>query len=600
MKNLRVGFYLFILVFNFQFGLSLIYASGIKDFVVSPYFDEQVCLFNYSPEIKVLINAPSIEKFDPQKPTCIMLYALPNGNIIEWTAGKKLNEGDNFHYGIQHVGAQTRFLRNTLVNENLVIVYLENNEKSWPAWKAKHIENHEVIIKQLVEYIKSLFVEYNPYVVLTGHSGGGRFTFSFMDAFSEIPSYVKRISFLESDYGYELKYKDKLINWLNASEENYLSVIVYNDSLALLNGNRIVSDTGGTWTRSRMMKDDFSKVFKFNYTIDDNFMKFETLNGRVKFNLKQNPNKEIFHTVVVEKTGFIQGILSGTKYEEDKYTYYSEPAYKDLIQSANLQPKPFAIPPRGKENLTGFEFMKLIDTLSFLERENLIYNEFEKGNIPSFYRKLVTITSKFLDTAGIEHELVYQVMPDYLAIGSDEDYCRIAMGPMTAQKIADLYGAILPTPKLVDDIYKNSSVRLEPVTYYPKENNNEKIYMFVKHNTAIDSQLTNESYKQGDLIGGIKKDVVICGLLADTNRVNHVSIYGWHRLDGKAIQPLTNIHKNSYVDYSHGVRLINNEALLDGSLIKISDLLKDINLYKLVSDEDIPLNKTQYFQQIHQ
>lgn len=599
MKTPGIFLSIFINLFTILFSIN-INGSTLKDFVKSPYFNEQICLFNYSPGIRVLINAPSANSFDSSKPTCLMFFALPNGNTIEWTVGKQLSEGDNFHYDVQHIGAQTRFLRNTIVDENLIIVYLENTEKSWPAWKVKHIENHDVIIKELVEHIKGLFANYNPYVVLTGHSGGGRFTFSFIDAFPEIPSYVKRISFLDSNYGYEFKYKDKLINWIKASDENYLSIIAYNDSLALLNGKRIVSDTGGTWSRSRMMKDDFIKVFKFDYSIDENFMKFEALNGRIKFNLRQNPNKEVLHTILVKKNGFIQGMLSGTKYESKQYKYYEELAYKDYIQDAKIYPNPLAIPPRENEFLTASAFIKLIDSLSFNERENLIYNEFEKGNIPSYYRNLINIKSKFFDAQGNEHELVYQVMPDYLAIGSDEDYCRIPMSPITAQKIADLYGAILPTQKLVDDIYKNSSIKLEPVTYYPKDNNNEKIFMFVKHNAAIDSQLTSESYKQGDLIGGIKKDVVICGLLADTNRVNHVSIYGWHRLDGKAIQPLTNIHKNSYVDYSHGVRLINNEALLDGKIIKISDLLKDKILYKIVSDEDIPLMETQYLQQIHQ
>ena len=60
-----------------------------------------------------------------------------------------------------------------------------------------------------------------------------------MDAFSEIPDYVKRISFLDSDYGYETVYGSKLVQWLNASDENYLSVIAYNDSVALYNGAQL-------------------------------------------------------------------------------------------------------------------------------------------------------------------------------------------------------------------------------------------------------------------------------------------------------------------------------------------------------------------------
>ena len=133
----------------------------LNGFVKSFYFNEQVCQFNYEPEIRVFINAPSIENFNPQKPTCITLYALPNGNSIEWTIGKQLNSGDDWHYDIQHIGAQTRFLRENDPTYNYVTVYLETKQLSWPSWKSKYPNTHATIIKELVEYIKNLFSQYN-------------------------------------------------------------------------------------------------------------------------------------------------------------------------------------------------------------------------------------------------------------------------------------------------------------------------------------------------------------------------------------------------------------------------------------------------------
>lgn len=53
-------------------------------------------------------------------------------------------------------------------------------------------------------------------------------------------------------------------------------------------------------------------------------------------------------------------------------------------------------------------------------------------------------------------------MPDYLAIGSNDDFVRIPMDPKTAQKIADQTGTSLPTTKMVDDIYKQADTRLTP------------------------------------------------------------------------------------------------------------------------------------------
>ena len=185
-------------------------------------------------------------------------------------------------------------------------------------------------------------------------------------------------------------------------------------------------------------------------------------------------------------------------------------------------------------------------------------------------------------------------MPDYLAIGSNEDFCRIPMGPLTAQKIADLYGAVLPTSELVDDIYKHSEVKLEPVTYKPVGDENTLVTKFLKHNQDIEIQRINAGAVLGQLTGGIKKDVVISNKILDSTRQNNVVIYGWHKPDGNAIQPLTNIHKNYYVDYSHGIRLLNEEMLLDGITVNIKSILSDPLLYKLLSDENEPMKQTGY------
>ena len=257
-------------------------------------------------------------------------------------------------------------------------------------------------------------------------------------------------------------------------------------------------------------------------------------------------------------------------------------------------PRTLKIPKRLQNSQCGSSFMKSVESMTFAEREEKIFEEISNGNIPQFLRTLIKLESEFIDAAGNTHTIVYEVMPDYLSIGSDQDYCRVPMGPKTAQKIADLFGAILPTRKLVDNIYKYSDIKLEPVTYAPVGNLSELVPKFVKHNNDIEKQLKISEAKLGQLIAGIKKDVVISNKIVDTKRPNHVVIYGWHKLDGSPIQPLTNIHFDSYTDYSHGVRLINSDVLVDGELKKISGLLKDEILYKLFSDEAEPMSQTGY------
>lgn len=569
--------------------------TGVKlpGFIISPYFNEQICMFNYEPEVRVFINAPTINSFDPAKRTEIALFALPNGNTIEQTIGKKLNTGDDWHYDIQHIGAQTRFLRNHSNETNLVTVYLETAQKSWPSWRAKYPNNPE-LINNLVTYLKNIFSVYDPFVVLTGHSGGGSFTFGFMDGNTQIPNSIERISFLDSDYNYDDNYGLKLLNWINASPKHFLSVIAYNDSVALYNGQPVVSATGGTWYRSKLMRKYLGNYFQFTDEENDTFIKYAALNGRVKFILKQNPNRLILHTVQVELNGFIQGIVSGTANEGVGYTYYGARAYSDLIQSATLLPKILSIPPRPADAISGSQFMQQVLNMTFEQREVEVYNQLSMGNIPDFMRELTNNSGNFVDGNGTSHTCTYEVMPDYLAVGSNEDYCRIPMGPITAQKLADLFGAVMPTPKLVDDIYAHSVVKLEPVTYPPVGDESTRVPKFVEHNTAIENQRIAAGGVLGQLIGGTKKDVVLSNKIVDPTRPNHVVIYGWHQLNGSPIQPVTNVHINSYVDYSHGIRLLNAEMLVDGVITNAKTILADPVLYKILSNETGAMTQPTY------
>ncbi len=559
-------------------------AEKLPGFKTSPYYDEQVTTFNFIPDIRIHINAPSDGLLDENKPVGLALFALPNGNTIEQTVGKVLDAGDDWHYDIQHIGAQTRFLRQKIADYNLVTVYLEAKQKSWPAWKSQN-PDYADIIKALVEYLKSYFRDYRPFVILTGHSGGGRFIFSFLDAFPEIPDYVDRICFLDSNYGYEHTYGDQMMQWLNASSDHYLSVLAYNDSVALYNGAPIVSPTGGTWYRSRIMQKYFANYYTFNTSENDEFIRHEALGGRMKILLKKNPEQKILHTVQVERNGFIHTMLTGTLPESDGYEYYGERIYSDLVQADEPAKSNFQIPLRSPDAMNGTQFMQSVINMSFSDRENAILHELLTGNIPYFLRDRKEFETSFDDAHGIAHKVKYRVMPDYLAIGADSNYYRIPMGPLTAQRAADFFGACMPTRKLVDQIYQNSEIKLAPVTYVPVGDENSTVQKFVEHNDAIESQLITAGAARGQLIGGTKKDVVLSNKITDPARPNHVVIYGWHQLNGSAIQPLTNIHVDTYVDYSHGIRLLDAEIDVDGVVQTIPNILKDPVLYKVLSDE---------------
>jgi hypothetical protein len=577
----------------------LIVLSGFLNAQVLPGFkssgsfnEQQKIIENLVPETRVLINAPA-KGFEDGKEVLLIFYALPNGNTIEQTFGKNLNEGDDWHFNIQHIGAQTRFLRTVLKNQIVVVAYLENAQKSWPAWKAK-TPDYAQNVKKIVNGVKEIFAQWNPKIVLNGHSGGGRFIFSYLDSATEIPEDVVRIAFLDSNYGYEDSiYGPKIERWLKSGKDKFLCTLAYNDSVVVLNGKPIVSPTGGTWYRSKMMLKYLSGQFHFKKLDQDSLIRNISQKGRIEIILKNNPEKKIYHTVQVERNGFIHSLLSGTKYEHKGYTYFGERAYSRFIaDSVHIPIRCLNISEREANSEPGSAFMRRVESLSLAEREEEIYKAIASGNIPEFLRNTVILNAEFADSSGVVHQVKYEVMPDYLAVGNDTDFCRIPMNPHTAQRIANVFGASLITAKLSDHIYQNAKVRLTPFNYIPVGNANELVSKFSEHHAQIEKQLKEAGGKHGDLVAGIKKDIILSERIV--RQPKKVVIYGWHKPDRKPIQPVYSGHVDWYVDYSHGIRLMNNQVLIDEKPALISEVLKHPVLYRIFSNEAGPMEQSEY------
>jgi hypothetical protein len=281
-------------------------------------------VFNMFGDVQITIDIPP--GFSSSKKNEIILYALPNGNSTEQTMGKKMEPGDNWHFDIQHIKAQTGFIRKKWKEKNIMVVYLENDYKSWPLWKTKH-PDYISEVHRMVDTLYRMFSTSQTTICLNGHSGGGRFVFSYLDGVKSIPKYIDRIVFLDSDYGYETKYGIQIHEWLKANKHHSLQVFAYEDSLVEVNGKRIVSDTGGTWYRTHQMLKDLSAFYSFKSIERDSLIIYKSLNHQIGFYLKPNPEKKIFHTTQVELNGFIHSILAGTKYESDGYEYFGKRAY---------------------------------------------------------------------------------------------------------------------------------------------------------------------------------------------------------------------------------------------------------------------------------
>jgi len=184
----------------------------------------------------------------------------------------------------------------------------------------------------------------------------------------------------------------------------------------------------------------------------------------------------------------------------------------------------------------------------------------------AFFKQAVSYNWRERDSLALE---------DYFMVGSNTNWARVPITPMAAQKIADAYGCFLPTPSMVDAIYKASTVKLAPVPMYAFRDSTITMW---QHHLMIEGQRKN---KKG-LISGIKKDVVLSNKVLEHQRPNRVAIYGWHTLDGKPIQPVYAGHVNWYVDYSHGIRLIAKKVKIDGSWEDYTTLFGAVNETKML------------------
>jgi len=106
---------------------------------------------------------------------------------------------------------------------------------------------------------------------------------------------------------------------------------------------------------------------------------------------------------------------------------------------------------------------------------------------------------------------------------------------------------------------------------------------YVIHNEKVQSQSRALGVTPGLLVSGDKKDVVLSNRLE--RNPGKIAIYGWHRLDGAPIQPLSTIHGACYADYSHGIRLVSETMLVDGEPRSVYDVLQDPALAGILSDE---------------
>jgi hypothetical protein len=239
------------------------------------------------------------------------------------------------------------------------------------------------------------------------------------------------------------------------------------------------------------------------------------------------------------------------------------------------------IPARAADAPGGRQFAQQIRSVTDDERESLIRQQLMAGNIPKFLRHLVPVRLRSpLPDEPVE--VVVCAAPDYLAVGSDDDFLLIPMRLSTALSMASLFGFTLPTTRIVDAISAQAAAHLAPQPLPAGPEMRSTDYS-LRHNELVGAQRTALGVSLGALIAGDKKDLVLTNRLR--SHMDRVAIYGWHSDNGKPIQPLSTVHGWRYADYSHGARLISTQVFVDGRSRSIFEVIQDNRLAPILSDE---------------
>ena len=249
---------------------------------------------------------------------------------------------------------------------------------------------------------------------------------------------------------------------------------------------------------------------------------------------------------------------------------------------------------------TGTDFLNEISSMKTApEWSAAALRHLLNGESPSWIdsKHWLPVTAQIDDGKGTVHRLTYYVSPDYISVGTDQDFALAVLTPMDAQKLADSIGAILPTRRMALAIYNAASqkIPLSDVKNPPSGSGIAPLAVSqidtpgaISNARAID-RLRYTVPPQNGIIDGHRKNVVI-GPNLDGSKV---AIYGGAggSVDGVFWQPYSTIHDSTYADYSHGTRLIFRLASLSdptsGSVtpIDMQAVFSDPILSQLVSDQ---------------
>src|SRR6478752_7503309 len=201
------------------------------------------------------------------------------------------------------------------------------------------------------------------------------------------------------------------------------------------------------------------------------------------------------------------------------------------------------------------------------EREDLIVQAVARGAFDP--PEWTTITSSYKGRRAL-----IQVTTDALTILG----VRFDVTAEGAQRIADQLHAILPTPRILQLVWEQATVRIEPCTLPPDEKMASTERM-IQHSNCVDQRIGGRA----GMVENEGKHWVLSNRIAGKD--NLAANYGWFIRGRRPVQTVGTRHDTAHTDYSQILRLVKPIINVDGRDIDIRHVGRSPELWGLVSDE---------------
>lgn len=242
-----------------------------------------------------------------------------------------------------------------------------------------------------------------------------------------------------------------------------------------------------------------------------------------------------------------------------------------------MVPQPFELPP---PTTPGSALLEQLDEALGETREDQIFEMAQAGNVPMFLRRWLELPVSHGDLEGT----VY-VLPDFFCLGTDDDYFYTPMGALNAERVGELIGARLPTPRLVQAMYDASRYKQMAQPWGPPyDGSMSRTYRWSTQSAKVRAALRRTKAVPGELVEGHFKNVVVTKKTMDNKGVK-LGFWGWFNAHGQPIQGDSQAHGAGYCDYAHGAHYILGQMVAGGDLVDVAEALQQPATHALISDD---------------